>query len=58
MGEFEMLRSQFVTSNVKGGKRYLPYVFTEPGVAMLASVIEVKLLLELLKGQEKLRKCE
>jgi hypothetical protein len=31
----ENLRSQFVTSNQRGGRRYLPYVFTEQGVAML-----------------------
>ena len=34
------LRSQFVTSNVgRGGRRYLPYAFTEHGVAMLSSVL-------------------
>ena len=33
------LRSQFVTSKGKGGNRYLPYVFTEQGVAMLSGVI-------------------
>ena len=32
------LRSQFATSN-RGGRRYLPYVFTEQGVAMLSSVL-------------------
>ena len=32
------LRSQFATSSW-GGKRYLPYVFTEQGVAMLSSVL-------------------
>ncbi len=36
--EFETLRSHFVTSN-KGGRRYLPYAFTEQGVAMLSSVL-------------------
>ncbi|HLC64401.1 MAG TPA: ORF6N domain-containing protein [Patescibacteria group bacterium] len=33
------LRSQFVTSK-KGGRRYIPYVFTEQGVAMLSSVLK------------------
>lgn len=34
------LRSQFVTSNVgRGGRRYLPYVFTEHGAIMAASVL-------------------
>ena len=34
-----ILRSQFVTSNIKGGRRYLPYVFTEHGTVMLASIL-------------------
>lgn len=35
------LRSQIVTSTLKshGGRRYLPYVFTEQGVAMLSGVL-------------------
>ena len=34
------LRSQFATSNNgRGGARYLPYAFTELGVAMLSSVL-------------------
>lgn len=49
--EVESLRSQFVTSNEsltsqfamskkgRGGRRTLPYVFTEQGVAMLSSVL-------------------
>jgi hypothetical protein len=36
--EFESLRSQIVTSN-RGGSRYLPFAFTEQGVAMLSGVI-------------------
>lgn len=39
--EFENLRSQIVTSSW-GGRRYLPYVFTEQGVAMLSSVLNSK----------------
>lgn len=35
------LRSQIVTSNNgRGGSRYLPYAFTELGVAMLSSVLK------------------
>ena len=35
------LRSQIVTSNKeRGGNRYLPYAFTELGVAMLSSVLK------------------
>lgn len=38
--EFESLRSQIVTSKKgRGGRRYLPYVFTEQGVAMLSGVL-------------------
>jgi hypothetical protein len=33
------LRSQIVTSNVKGGRRYMPFAFTEHGVIMLASLL-------------------
>ena len=49
-GEYESLRSQFVTLNLKsqivtsswGGKRKLPFVFTEHGVVMLSSVLKSK----------------
>ena len=37
--EFENLRFHFGTSSRWGGRRYLPYVFTEQGVAMLSSVL-------------------
>ena len=33
------LRSQTVTSNNKGGRRYMPFAFTEHGVIMLASLL-------------------
>ena len=36
--EVANLRSQFATSSY-GGRRYLPYAFTEHGVAMLSSVL-------------------
>lgn len=36
--EFQNLKSQFVTSSW-GGKRKLPYAFTEQGVAMLAGIL-------------------
>ena len=47
--EFQSLRSQFVTSNGKGsrgGVRYMPYVFTENGVAMLSSVLKSEKAIE------------
>jgi hypothetical protein len=37
--EFEILRSQSVTSSGWGGTRYPPNAFTEQGVAMLSSVL-------------------
>jgi hypothetical protein len=38
--EAENLRCQFGTSSLgHGGRRYLPYVFTEQGVAMLSTVL-------------------
>jgi phage regulator Rha-like protein len=41
--EIESLRFQIGTSNIsRGGRRYLPYVFSEHGVAMLSSVLNSK----------------
>src|SRR6266853_6955040 len=37
--EFANLRSQIVISSLWGGRRSLPYAFTEQGVAMLSSVL-------------------
>ena len=38
--EFENLRSQIVTSSFEhGGRRYLPFVYTEQGVAMLSAIL-------------------
>jgi hypothetical protein len=56
--ETEILRSQFVISNPNlrlqfatsssghGGRRYLPYAFTEQGVAMLSSVLSSEQAIE------------
>jgi hypothetical protein len=33
------LKSQFVISNDRGGRRYMPFAFTEHGVIMLASLL-------------------
>lgn len=42
--EVENLRSQFATSSLEkqnyGGRRYLPYVFTEQGIAMLSGLLK------------------
>ncbi|NLB34611.1 MAG: ORF6N domain-containing protein [Elusimicrobia bacterium] len=45
--EYDILRSQNVTSSSgHGGRRYLPYVFTEQGEAMLSSVLSSKRAIE------------
>jgi len=59
--ECALLRSQFVTSKMgKGGRRYLPYVFTEQGVAMLAGVLKsetaVKMSIQIIKAFVAMRK--
>ena len=41
--EYENLRSQFATSSedyAHGGRRYMPYAFTEQGIAMLSAVLK------------------
>lgn len=41
--EYEILRCQIVTSKNEegsGGRRYMPYMFTEQGIAMLSSVLK------------------
>ena len=43
--EYKNLRFQFETSSLEndyGGRRYNPYVFTEQGVAMLATILRTK----------------
>ena len=44
--EHNELRSQFVTTKSNNMSRTLPYVFTEQGVAMLASVLRTKIAAE------------
>ncbi len=43
--EYKLLRSQIVISSW-GGRRYLPYAFTEQGVAMLSAVLKSKTAVE------------
>jgi hypothetical protein len=59
--ELTFLRSQFVTSKRRrGGRRYLPYVFTEQGIAMLSSVLgsrrAIKVNIEIMRTFVRLRK--
>lgn len=45
--EAENLRSQIATSKMnRGGRRYLPFAFTEQGVAMLSGVLRSKRAVE------------
>lgn len=62
--ESEFLRFQFETSKNKnesrGGRRYLPYVFTEQGIAMLAGVLKseiaIKVSINIIKSFVEMRK--
>ncbi len=66
--EFQTLRFQIETSkqsteisnNLRGGRRYLPYVFTEQGIAMLAGVLKndiaVKVSLNIINSFIEMRK--
>lgn len=40
VAEYSALRSQIVTSNVRGGRRHLPWVFSEHGAIMAATVLK------------------
>jgi hypothetical protein len=58
--EAGLLRSQSVTSKSQGGRRYLPYAFTEQGVAMLSSVLRspraVQVNIEIMRAFVRLRR--
>ena len=62
--EFQTLRFQIGTSKqneeLRGGRRYLPYVFTEQGIAMLAGVLKndiaVKVSISIIKSFIEMRK--
>jgi hypothetical protein len=59
--EAAALRSQTVISNVgRGGRRYLPYAFTEQGVAMLSSVLRsqraIRVNVEIMRAFVRLRR--
>jgi hypothetical protein len=58
--EFGDLKSHFGTSKTRGGRRYLPYAFTEQGVAMLSSVLHspraVRVNIEIMRAFVRLRR--
>src|SRR4030042_2849539 len=61
VSETEILRSQIATSKKGGGgRRYLPYAFTEQGVAMLSSVLNseraVQVNIEIMRAFVRLRR--
>ena len=45
--EWDILRSQIATFSGKVGRKYLPYVFTEQGVAMLSGVLKSPTAIEI-----------
>lgn len=58
--EVASLRSQIVTSKSgRGGRRYMPYVFTEQGVAMLSTVLNsdraIEVNIQIMRAFVKLR---
>jgi hypothetical protein len=57
--EFENLKSQFATSSW-GGRRTLPYAFTEQGVAMLSAVLHsdtaIKVSIQIMKAFVEMRR--
>lgn len=59
--ESESLRFQIGTSNTsRGGRRYMPYVFTEQGVAMLSAVLRsetaIKVSIEIMNAFVEMRR--
>lgn len=62
--EVENLRSQFATSSLNknnyGGRRYLPYAYTEQGVAMLSAVLHsekaIQVSINIIKAFTEMRK--
>jgi hypothetical protein len=58
--EFDNLRCRSGTSSAWGGRRYLPYAFTEQGVAMLSTVLRsaraVQVNIEIMRAFVRLRK--
>ena len=48
--EFDSLRCRNCTSNQRGGNRYMPFAFTELGVAMLSSVLNSEIAIEVNMG--------
>jgi hypothetical protein len=58
--ESAALRCHFGTSSSWGGRRYLPYAFTEQGVAMLSSVLRseraVQVNIEIMRVSVRLRR--
>ena len=41
--------SQFITSNKRDGTRYMPFAFIELGVAMLSSILNSEVVIEINK---------
>lgn len=58
--EFEILKSQFVTSSWGGIRRANPYAFTEQGVAMLSAILHspraIQVSIEIMRAFVRLRR--
>lgn len=58
--EYKNLRSQIATFKSKFGRKYLPYVFTEQGVAMLSTVLKsetaIKVSIQIMTAFVQMRK--
>lgn len=58
--EYVSLRSQIATFNNKAGRKYLPYAFTEQGVAMLSAVLKsetaIKISIQIMNAFVQMRK--
>ena len=44
--QFGTSNDKNITNDARGGRRYLPYVFTEQGIAMLAGVLQNEIAVE------------
>ncbi len=58
--EYKVLRSQFASSKIgRGGRRYLPFGFTEQGVVMQSSILRseraVQVNIEIMRAFVRLR---
>jgi len=60
LDEYDALRCQIGTSKSRGGRRYLPYVFSEQGISMLSAVLRsetaIKISIQIINAFVDMRK--